>query len=202
MPALPWTAFSPPDPDREYRVMASRLPLARYRDMPGFLSATMAIRAQLARTSGLVGYALDAHLARKTFYTVSAWMPSAVRTRTEAASASSVLGCGPPRSRSGAFPAPTCPSAGPRYGAGSPALKSLGRASRGLGAGRPADRLRICARPPVGRLYLQVFSYGDKPRRHGEDRARRREVRGGQGIRGSLGGAGPGGQRRRGGPAR
>jgi len=73
MPALPWTAFSPPDPDREYRVMASRLPLARYRDMPGFLSATMAIRAQLARTSGLVGYALDAHLARKTFYTVSAW---------------------------------------------------------------------------------------------------------------------------------
>jgi hypothetical protein len=41
--------------------------------MPAFLSATMAIRAQLARTSGLVGYALDAHLARKTFYTVSAW---------------------------------------------------------------------------------------------------------------------------------
>jgi hypothetical protein len=73
MPALPWTTFSPPDPDREYRVMASRLPLARYRDMPAFLSATMAIRAQLARTSGLVGYALDAHLARKTFYTVSAW---------------------------------------------------------------------------------------------------------------------------------
>jgi hypothetical protein len=32
MPALPWTTFSSPVPDREYVVMASRLPLARYRD--------------------------------------------------------------------------------------------------------------------------------------------------------------------------
>jgi hypothetical protein len=73
MPALPWTTFSPADPGREYVVMASRLPLARYRDTLTFLRATMAIRAQLARTDGLIGYALDAHLARKTFYTLSAW---------------------------------------------------------------------------------------------------------------------------------
>jgi hypothetical protein len=73
MPALPWTTISPPDPGREYLVMASRLPLARYRDTPGFLRATLAIRTQLARASGLIGYALDAHLARKTFWTVSAW---------------------------------------------------------------------------------------------------------------------------------
>jgi len=73
MPALPWTTFSPSDPDREYVVMASRLPLARYRDTPAFLRATMAIRAQLARASGLIGYSLDAHLTRKIFYTVSAW---------------------------------------------------------------------------------------------------------------------------------
>jgi hypothetical protein len=73
MPALPWKTFSPPDPAREYVVMASRLPLARYRDLPAFLSATMAIRAQLARASGLVGYALDAHLGQKTFWTLSAW---------------------------------------------------------------------------------------------------------------------------------
>ena len=53
--------------------MASRLPLARYRDMPAFLRATMAIRGQLAQASGLVGYSLDAHLAQKTFWTVSAW---------------------------------------------------------------------------------------------------------------------------------
>jgi len=73
MPALPWTTISSPDRAGEYVVMASRLPLARYRDLPGFLRATMLIRAQLARASGLTGYALDAHLARKTFWTVSAW---------------------------------------------------------------------------------------------------------------------------------
>jgi hypothetical protein len=73
MPALPWTTFSPPDPARDYVAMASRLPLARYRDMPGFLRAVMAIRGQLAQASGLVGYSLDAHLAQKTFWTVSAW---------------------------------------------------------------------------------------------------------------------------------
>ena len=40
--------------------------------MPAFLRAAMVIRAQLARASGLIGYALDAHLAQKTFWTVSA----------------------------------------------------------------------------------------------------------------------------------
>jgi hypothetical protein len=73
MPALPWTTFSRPDPARDYVAMASRLPLARYLDMLAFLRATMAIRTQLAETSGLVGYSLDAHLAQKTFWTVSAW---------------------------------------------------------------------------------------------------------------------------------
>ena len=87
--------------------MASRLPLARYRDTPAFLRAAMAIRGQLARASGLVGYALDAYPARKTFYTVSAWDSQDAldgfshATRTAAASASSVPGCGPPRSRTG-----------------------------------------------------------------------------------------------------
>ena len=73
MPALPWTTFSPPDPSREYVVMASRLPLARYWDLPAFLGATMAIRSQLAQADGLIGYALDAHLVKRTFWTVSAW---------------------------------------------------------------------------------------------------------------------------------
>ena len=73
MPALPWTTFSPPDPGREYQAMASRLPLARYRDIVAFLRAATAIRGQLAHADGLIGYALDAHLAQKTFYTVSAW---------------------------------------------------------------------------------------------------------------------------------
>ena len=73
MPALPWKTFSSPDPARDYVVMASRLPLARYRDLPAFMSATAAIRAQLAGAGGLIGYALDAHPVQRTFWTVSAW---------------------------------------------------------------------------------------------------------------------------------
>jgi hypothetical protein len=53
--------------------MASRLPLKRRRSIPGFLRDAMAIRRQLARADGLVGYALDAELARKTFWTFSVW---------------------------------------------------------------------------------------------------------------------------------
>jgi heme-degrading monooxygenase HmoA len=73
MPALPWASRATVDADRDYVVMASRLPLARYRHLPGFLRATAAIRRQLAATDGLVGYSLDAHPLAKTFWTVSAW---------------------------------------------------------------------------------------------------------------------------------
>ena len=73
MPALPWTARQAVDPGREYLAMASRLPLNRSRSIPGFLRDALAIRRQLARADGLVGYALDAELARKTFWTFSVW---------------------------------------------------------------------------------------------------------------------------------
>lgn len=73
MPALPWVSRAPAEPAQECVVMASRLPLARYRHVPSFLSATAAIRRQLAGAEGLIGYALDANLLRKTFWTVSAW---------------------------------------------------------------------------------------------------------------------------------
>jgi len=73
MPALPWSAAEPVDSDHECAVMASRLPLAHYRNIIGFLRATMKIRRQLATAEGLVGYALDAHPLGKTFWTVSAW---------------------------------------------------------------------------------------------------------------------------------
>jgi hypothetical protein len=69
MPALPWTARQAVDPGREYLAMASRLPLKSHRSIPGFLRDATAIRRQLARASGLVGYALDAELGRKTFWT-------------------------------------------------------------------------------------------------------------------------------------
>jgi len=73
MPALPWVRRQPIDPEAEYLAMASRLPLQRHRSIPGFLRDTMAIRHQLAEAPGLIGYALDAELARKTFWTFSVW---------------------------------------------------------------------------------------------------------------------------------
>jgi hypothetical protein len=73
MPALPWLRGAPVDPDLECVVMASRLPLAHHRHIPGFLRATTQIRRQLANATGLVGYALDAKLLSKTFWTLSAW---------------------------------------------------------------------------------------------------------------------------------
>ena len=53
--------------------MASRLPLRAHRSVPGFLLDAMRIRGQLAAAPGLVGYALDAQPARKTFWTFSVW---------------------------------------------------------------------------------------------------------------------------------
>ena len=73
MPALPWAQRQAVEPGRTYVAMASRLPLRRHRSIPRFLRDTLAIRRQLARADGLVGYALDAELARKTFWTFSVW---------------------------------------------------------------------------------------------------------------------------------
>ena len=74
MPALPWSHRQVIDPDHVYVVMASRLPLKAHRFIPGFLVDTLRIRRQLARTEGLVAYALNAQLARKTFWTYSVWI--------------------------------------------------------------------------------------------------------------------------------
>jgi len=57
MPALPWVNRHPIDPNAEYLAMASRLPLHRYQSVLGFLRDSLAIRRQLAKTPGLVGYA-------------------------------------------------------------------------------------------------------------------------------------------------
>src|SRR5918996_1590146 len=74
MPKLPWSNVSDVPSDTDVTIMGSRLPLRSYRHVPRFLWATQRIRRQLARSEGLVGYALDAELTRKTFWTVSAWV--------------------------------------------------------------------------------------------------------------------------------
>lgn len=73
MPALPWVRREAIDPDLTYVAMASRLPLNHYRSVPGFLRDAFAIRRQLAEAPGLIGYALDAELTKRTFWTFSVW---------------------------------------------------------------------------------------------------------------------------------
>lgn len=73
MPPLPWCQREAIVATRDYVAMVSRLPLRRYRSIPGFLRDTLAIRRHLADAPGLVGYTFSAQLLRKTFGTFSVW---------------------------------------------------------------------------------------------------------------------------------
>jgi heme-degrading monooxygenase HmoA len=57
--------------------MCTRLPLHRYRSIPGFLLETQRVRRQLKTTEGLVGYSLKTDLPRRRFFTMSAWADEA-----------------------------------------------------------------------------------------------------------------------------
>lgn len=72
MPKLAWTPGGYHE-GGELHVLTSRLPLNSYRDVPRFLKWTLKIRKQLRADPGCAGHALDAHLFRKTFLTLSAW---------------------------------------------------------------------------------------------------------------------------------
>ncbi len=73
MPALRWRSFRKAEPDREYLVLLSELPLQSYRALPRFLRFTRQVQRQLKTASGLVGYSLLARLGRKRFWTLSVW---------------------------------------------------------------------------------------------------------------------------------
>jgi heme-degrading monooxygenase HmoA len=72
-PPLPWRNVSEVHDTETYVLVTTRLPLSRYRHIPAVMRATLRIVRELARSDGLVGYSLHAQLARKTFWTVSAW---------------------------------------------------------------------------------------------------------------------------------
>jgi heme-degrading monooxygenase HmoA len=73
MPKLPWASINEVESDTDVTIMGSRLPLRSHLAVPGFLLAAQRIRKQLKGSEGLVGYALDARLLEKAFWTVSAW---------------------------------------------------------------------------------------------------------------------------------
>ena len=73
MPPSSWKPILAAEPGREYLVLGTRLALRSYLRIPQFVRMAFAIQRQLAKSDGLVGYALNAQLTRKTFWTVSAW---------------------------------------------------------------------------------------------------------------------------------
>jgi hypothetical protein len=73
MPAIPWRTVAKARPDRDYLVMASRLPLLSRRTVPRFMGLTLSVVRQLGRTNGVVGYSLLAQPLKGTFWTLSAW---------------------------------------------------------------------------------------------------------------------------------
>jgi hypothetical protein len=73
MPAMPWKTFSKPAEGQEYVALLSILPLKHFRTLPQFMLLTLQTQRQLARSKGLLGYALDADLFGLTFWTLSVW---------------------------------------------------------------------------------------------------------------------------------
>ena len=73
MPALPWKSFALPENDREYSALLTYLPLKRWRAIPKFMKYTSQIQRQLADSEGLIGYALDAKVLSRDFWTLFVW---------------------------------------------------------------------------------------------------------------------------------
>ena len=73
-PPLPWKAFGEPQPEREYLVVLTFLPLRRLSKLPLFLASVRKIRQQLdAGPGGLIGYSLLAKPLRSNYWTLSVW---------------------------------------------------------------------------------------------------------------------------------
>lgn len=77
MPASPWKSFRQPEPDTEYLVQLSYLPLANYRSLSRFGRWLLGIQRQLGNTTGIIGYSLLAHPFQREFWTLSAWLDKA-----------------------------------------------------------------------------------------------------------------------------
>ena len=78
MPTLPWRSPTPHDGSpSEAVVLASRLELGAFHQIPRFLVAALRIRRQVLRSPGALGLSLIADPRRKTFWTLSAWTDDA-----------------------------------------------------------------------------------------------------------------------------
>lgn len=70
---IPWKSLAAIEPNREYVVLLSYLPLTRYSKMPLFFRYAGYINQQLRATPGAIGYAMRAKIFTREFWTLSVW---------------------------------------------------------------------------------------------------------------------------------
>jgi quinol monooxygenase YgiN len=82
IPPTPWKAFEEPQPDLEYLVVLTFLPVRRLSKLPAFLAFVRKIQQQLnAGPDGLIGYSLLAKPLRSDYWTLSVWRDRAALGR-------------------------------------------------------------------------------------------------------------------------
>ncbi len=69
-----WKSITALEPDREYVVLASSIPPRRRSSTWRLFRGASAVRKQLARTEGVVGFALLARPLKKQYATLSIWV--------------------------------------------------------------------------------------------------------------------------------
>ncbi len=77
MPPSPWVILSATQPERDYLVLLSYLPLRSFWKLPAFVRHAQAIRRQLEDARGAIGYSMLAQLFRLQFWTLSVWQDRA-----------------------------------------------------------------------------------------------------------------------------
>ena len=73
MPTTPWRVVRLADPDREYLVLLSFLPLKRLWRLLWFAVQSRRITKQVEGSSGVIGYSLNSRLLMGEFWTLSVW---------------------------------------------------------------------------------------------------------------------------------
>ena len=73
MASTPWRSCRAAEPQREYLVLLSFLPLKRRRRIPSLLLSAIRITRQLQGSAGLIGYSLYTELVAGRFWTLSVW---------------------------------------------------------------------------------------------------------------------------------
>ena len=69
----PWKSITPLEPDRSYVVLASSIPPRRVSSTWRLFRGASAVRRQLAKTEGVIGFSLLARPLRKQYATLSVW---------------------------------------------------------------------------------------------------------------------------------